>query len=398
MAHSYTPGLRMASQTVVRKRRILPIPGRVLVHEGQAVTATTVIAQTELPGKVHAVNVVNLLGIVPQEIRHYMLKREGDAVQAGEPFAENRPFIKWLKVQVPAPITGTIETVSEVTGQVFLREPPRPLALTAYLDGHATEIFPGQGATVETTCSLVQGIFGIGGEAVGTIAVAVGSPEDELTPERITDAHRGTILVGGSLIGRDGFARAKQVGVAAIVVGGIHDLDLKALLGRDLGVAITGTEQVGLTLIITEGFGRITMARRTFDLLGSKVGQRASCSGETQIRAGVIRPEVIVPLTPPPPPSSPLVRGRVGEEVQKKEGEGGGAEEGVSVVVGGGLKVGDQIRIIREPYFGQICRVSALPADLRLLPTGSKARVLEAELDDGQQIIIPRTNVELLEA
>ena len=387
MAHSYTPGLRMASQTVVRKRRILPIPGRVLVHEGQAVTATTVIAQTELPGKVHAVNVVNLLGIVPQEIRHYMLKREGDAVQAGEPLAENRPVIKWLKTQVPSPITGTIETVSEVTGQVFLREPPRPLALTAYLDGHVVETFPGQGATVETACSLVQGIFGIGGEAVGTIAVAVGSPEDELTPERITDAHRGTILVGGSLIGRDGFARAKQAGVAAIVVGGIHDLDLKLLLGRDLGVAITGTEQVGLTLIITEGFGRIAMARRTFDLLVSKVGQRASCSGETQIRAGVIRPEVIVPLTPPPIP--PPRRG---------EGEGGGAEEGVSVVIGGGLKVGDQIRIIREPYFGRICRVSALPADLRLLPTGSKARVLEAELDDGQHIIIPRTNVELLEA
>ena len=381
----------MASQTVFRKRRILPIPGRVLVHEGQAVTATTVIAQTELPGKVHAVNVVNLLGIVPQEIRRYMLKREGDAVQSSEPLAENKPLIKWLKVQVPSPITGTIETVSEITGQVFLREPPRPLALTAYLDGRVVETFPGQGATVEAACSLVQGIFGIGGEAVGTIAVAVTNPEDDLTPERITDAHRGTILVGGSLIGRDGFARAKQAGVAAIVVGGIHDLDLKLLLGRDLGVAITGTEQVGLTLIITEGFGRIAMARRTFDLLVSKVGQRASCSGETQIRAGVIRPEVIVPLTPPPiPPPHP--------EGTRGEGEGGGAEEDVSVVIGGGLKVGDQIRIIREPYFGQICRVFALPADLRLLPTGSKARVLEAELDDGQQIIIPRTNVELLEA
>ncbi|MDE2180000.1 MAG: hypothetical protein KGJ40_04020 [candidate division NC10 bacterium] len=379
MAHSYTPGLRMAPQTVVRKWRILPIPGQVLVHEGQAVTATTVIAQTELPGKVHAVNVVNLLGIVPQEVRRYMLKREGDAVGAGEPLAENKPLIKWLKTQVPSPITGTIETVSEVTGQVFLREPPRPLALTAYLDGHVVETFPGEGATVETACSLVQGIFGIGGEAVGPIAVAADNREDELTPDRITDAHRGTILVGGSLIGRDGFARAKQAGVAAIVVGGIHALDLKLLLGRDLGVAITGTEQVGLTLIITEGFGRIAMARRTFDLLTSKVGQRASCSGATQIRAGVIRPEVIVPL---------------GEQAagsgQRAAGETGG--------VGSGLQVGDQIRIIREPYFGRICKVSALQADLRLLATESKVRVLEAELDDGQHIVVPRANVELLEA
>lgn len=378
MAHSYTPGLRTAPQTVVRKRRILPIPGQVLVHAGQAVTATTVIAQTELPGKVHAVNVVNLLGIVPQEIRRYMLKREGDAVKAGEPLAENRPVFKWLKTQVPASITGTIETVSEVTGQVFLREPPRPLALTAYLDGQVVETIPGQGATVETVCSLVQGIFGIGGEAVGTIAVAVDNREDELTPERITDAHRGMIVVGGSLIGRDGFARAKQVEVAAVVVGGIHALDLKLLLGRDLGVAITGTEQIGPTLIITEGFGRIAMAKRTFDLLASKVGRRASCSGATQIRAGVIRPEVIVPLSE-----------RSTFNVQRSTEETAG--------VGGGLRVGDQIRIIREPYFGRICRVSALPADLRLLATGSKVRVLEAELDDGQQIVVPRANVELLE-
>ncbi len=379
MAHSYTPGLRTAPQTVVRKRRILPIPGQVLVHDGQAVTATTVIAQTELPGKVHAVNVVNLLGIVPQEIRRYMLKREGDAVRAGEPLAENRPVFKWLKTQVPSSITGTIETVSEVTGQVFLREPPRPLALTAYLDGHIVETVPGQGATVETVCSLVQGIFGIGGEAVGTISVAVDNREDELTPERITDAHRGMIVVGGSLIGRDGFARAKRVEVAAVVVGGIHALDLKLLLGRDLGVAITGTEQIGPTLIITEGFGRIAMAKRTFDLLASKVGRRASCSGATQIRAGVIRPEVIIPLS--------------GEEAGSRRQEAGEPAE-----VGGGLRVGDQIRIIREPYFGRICRVSALPADLRLLATGSKVRVLEAELDDGQQIVVPRANVELLEA
>ncbi|MBI3780060.1 MAG: hypothetical protein HY278_03240 [candidate division NC10 bacterium] len=379
MAHSYTPGLRVTPRTVVRKRRILPIPGQVLVREGQAVTAGTVIAQTDLPGKVHTVNVVNLLGIVPEEIRRYMLKREGDMVQAAEPIAENRPFIKWLKTRVPAPITGTVESVSEVTGQVFLREPPKPLALSAYLDGHVVETFPGQGASVETVCSLVQGIFGVGGEAVGTIAVAVAGPEEVLTPERIVESHRGTILIGGSLIGRDGFARAKHVGVCAIVVGGIHDLDLKELLGRDLGVAITGTEQVGFTLIITEGFGRIAMARKTFDLLASKAGRRASCSGATQIRAGVIRPEVIIPLG-----ERSAVSGQRSEKEVSK--------------AGGGLKVGDQIRIIREPHFGRICRVSDLPADLRLLPTGSKARVLEAELDDGERIIVPRANVELLEA
>jgi hypothetical protein len=344
------------------------------------VTAATVVAQADLPGRVHTVNVVNLLGIVPGEIRGYMLKREGDLVQAGETLAENRPFIKWLKARIPAPTTGTIENISEVTGQVFLREPPKPLALSAYLDGVVVEIFPEQGASVEAACGLVQGIFGIGGEATGTIAVAASSPEEVLGPGRITEAHRRTILVGGSFIDREGLDRARQVGVSAIVVGGVRDLDLKALIGHDLGVAITGTEQVGFTLIITEGFGRITMARRTFDLLVSMVGRRASCSGATQIRAGVIRPEVIIPLD------------------RSAECEVRGADEGENPPVGGGLKVGDQIRIIREPYFGRICRVTALPADLRVLPTESKVRVLEAELEDGQRVVVPRANVELLES
>jgi hypothetical protein len=364
---------------VVRKRRVLPIPGQVLVEKGRPVTATTVIAQTDLPGKVHTLNVVNLLGIAPEEIRRYMVKREGDPVQAGEPVAENRPFIKWLKTQVPSPVTGTVESVSEVTGQVFLREPPKSLSLLAYLDGHVVEVFPEQGASVETACSLVQGIFGIGGEAVGTVTMAVEDPADVLTAERITDAHRGTILVGGSLVGRDGLAKAREVGLFALVVGGVHDPDLKSLLGRDLGVAITGDEQVGFTLIMTEGFGRIAMATRTFDLLASKAGKRASCSGATQIRAGVIRPEVIIPLD-----------GSVECGVR-------GADEGERRAAGGGLHVGDQIRIIREPYFGQICRVVALPADLQLLPTESRARVLEAECEDGRRVLVPRANVELLE-
>jgi hypothetical protein len=92
----------------------------------------------------------------------------------------------------------------------------------------------------------------------------------------------------------------------------------------------------------------------------------------------VIRPEVIIPLEE----GSRLTVDRSRAEVP---------------TVGGGLKIGDQIRIIREPYFGRIGRVSALPSDLRLLPTGSKVRVLDAELDDGRLITVPRANVELLE-
>ena len=32
------------------------------------------------------------------------------------------------------------------------------------------------------------------------------------------------------------------------------------MLGYDLGVAITGSERIGLTVVITEGFGEIAMS------------------------------------------------------------------------------------------------------------------------------------------
>ena len=169
------------------------------------------------------------------------------------------------------------------------------LELLGYVDGRIVEVIPQQGVVVETDCSLVQGIFGIGGETRGEIVIAVTSPDEALTPRHLTADMKGKVVVGGSFISSDALARAKEVGVAGLVIGGIHDKDLRALLGYDLGVAITGTEQVGFTLILTEGFGTIPMAGKTFALLSAHAGQKASISGATQIRAGVIRPEIIIP-------------------------------------------------------------------------------------------------------
>ncbi|MSQ47285.1 MAG: hypothetical protein EXR78_02675 [Deltaproteobacteria bacterium] len=376
MAHSYTPGLRVTPDTVIQRRRLLPILGEVVVTHGATVSATTEVARTSLPGKVYPVNVVNQLSIAPDEIMSYMRKREGEAVSKGEPIAENKPLLKWFQVQVTSPITGTIENISHVTGQVFLREPPTMISLAAYIDGTIVEVTPQQGVVVESHCAFIQGIFGVGGETTGTLAIAVQQPGEELTAAHLQPEHVGHIVIGGSLARKETFSRARELGVRALVVGGVHDRDLKELLGYDLGVAITGTERIGFTLIITEGFGAIPMATRTFELLSAHVGRKASCSGATQIRAGVIRPEVIIPLASADESTVHSPR---------------------SKVIGGGITVGDTIRIIREPYFGILARVKDLPSELQRIPTESEARVLVATLPDGQDAVIPRANVEMIE-
>jgi len=374
MAHSYTPGLTVTEQTVIRRRRQLPLPGKVLVQAGDRVQANQPVASAELPGKVYPVNLANQLSIAPDEIKEYLVKKEGESIQKDEILAENKPLIKWFKTEIRSPVTGTVESLSTVTGQVLLREPPRVLEVLGYVDGSVVEVQAKQGVTVETTCTLIQGIFGIGGETWGTVFVAAKSPDDVLTPNQLTADMKGKIVVGGSCLPAETLTKAKECGLAGLVVGGIHDKDLRALLGYDLGVAITGTEQVGFTLILTEGFGTIPMAQKTFGLLSAHVGQKASVSGATQIRAGVIRPEIII---------------------AKQAGTVSGT--GIAAVQREGIRIGDPVRIIRDPLFGKIGQVSALPSDLKKIPTESEVRVLEVKFHDGQTAVIPRANIEVIE-
>ena len=109
-----------------------------------------------------------------------------------------------------------------------------------------------------------------------------------------------------------------------------------------------------------------------------KLGGRKACvSGATQIRAGVLRPEIIVPLA----------QGERMEEIEA--GQVGEAR--------GGVKVGDPVRVIREPFFGRIGQVVGLPSDLTLIPTESHVRVMEVMFADGSRAVVPRANIEVIE-
>ena len=60
-------------------------------------------------------------------------------------------------------------------------------------------------------------------------------------------------------------------------------------------------------------------------------------------------------------------------------------------------QLGDSVRVIRDPLFGKIGEVSALPSDLASIPTESEVRVLEVTFANGARAVIPRTNIEVIE-
>ena len=376
MAHAYTPGLKVTEGMTIQKERRLPLEGEVLVEAGATVQAEDVVAKADLPGNVQLLNVANLLSVPAEEITEYMLKPIGETIVKDEIIATTKGLFGLFKSQARSPIDGTIEAVSDVTGQVILREPPVPVEVRAYTDGRVTDVAPNEGVTVETYGTYIQGIFGVGGETIGDLTVAVSSSSEELTVERILPEHRDNILVGGSLVTTDAIQKAIQQGVRGIIAGGIDDSDLRELLGYELGVAITGSEEIGITLVITEGFGSIAMAEQTFTLLKTREGMKTSINGATQIRAGVVRPEIVIPFAP-----------ETSETASEAEDD---AAEGI-------LEIGSSVRIIREPYFGKLGRVTELPVELHNLETEARVRVLRVELEGGQQTTLPRANVEAIE-
>lgn len=198
------------------------------------------------------------------------------------------------------------------------------------------------------------------------------------SPDEVVDSIdgdlEGKILIAGAQVTQRVLRQAASGGAVGVVAGGIMDNDLGEFVGEEIGVAITGDEDVPFTLIVTEGFGRIQMAGRTFALLRQQEGRFGAINGATQIRAGALRPEIIVPL----------LTGQGEGQVRQ------GAETG-SV-----LAIGTTIRAVRQPHFGEVGTVTGLPPDPVRVASGAVVRVLKMKLGSGEEVMIPRSNVEII--
>jgi len=373
MAHSYTPGLKVAQRIVIQKERRLPLKGEIQVAVGDRVRATDIVARTELPGKVFPINAANILGVSPDRLGTLLDIRVGDEVTKGEVAGRSKGLMGLFASEFITPASGVIESISSVTGQVIIRAHPIPVEVSAYVDGEVTKVLDDEGVLVSTEGALIQGIFGLGGEVLADLRTIVERPDDDVLPEDIPEDCRGQALVGGRHATAAAVRRAVACGAKALIVGGFDYLEVKELLGYEVGVAITGGEQFGLTLVVTEGFGRIAMSDAAFSLLQDLNGRQASINGATQIRAGVIRPEIIVA----DPSSVPT-----------------NASDGTGPI---GTGIGDTVRVIRAPWFGRIGTVRALPSEPVVIDTGAKVRVMEIAFNEGEIAVVPRANIENME-
>ena len=372
MAHSYTPGLKVLKSSIIDKNRRLPIKGEVRKKVGDSVLPDDIVAKTNLPGNVQIIKVASQLNIGPADILEALKVSEGEQIKKGQLLAQTGGLFGLFKSEIFSPIDGTIESISDVTGQIIMREAPIPVEIDAYTSGIVKDIIPEEGVIIETKAAFIQGIFGIGGEARGILEIIVQDRNDEITPEMLNSSQKGKVIVGGGFIGLEAFKKAISLNISGIVIGGFNYYDLKEILGYNLGVAITGSEDINTSLIVTEGYGHIKMSRGTFSLLKENENNFCSINGATQIRAGVIRPEIVIPVK---------------EDNLKSVKES---------KIGKGIVIGSLVRVIRAPFFGLMGKVTELPSKLQKMESETLVRVAKINVDD-QDIIIPRSNLEMVE-
>ncbi len=336
--------------TNVRRERILPVAGEILVRVGERVEPIQVVARASLPGTFRILPVARLLGTPAAKSERYLRVKLGDEVRQGQVLAARGGY------RVRSPINGVL--TASGAGRVLIEAQPTIFELRAYLYGTVANVLRNTGVVIETTGAVIQGTWGTGGESFGVLRCLVKSPDKPLRAKDIDPSCHGMVIIGGLGLDDAVLERAQELQVRGIVVGGFPPQ------------LAPQASQLPFPVIATEGVGSMPMSEAVFRMLATHEGREASISGEVRARWGIVRPEIIIPLpaeTLPPAQSEP----------------------------GAPLTAGARVRIVRAPYSGQVGVVAAVPDHARRIETGARVRGAEIKLG-GETVFVPLANLEVL--
>jgi hypothetical protein len=147
----------------------------------------------------------------------------------------------------------------------------------------------------------VEAQIGWGRPAVGRIVLAVDAPDAEIPASRIDVSASGAILVAGARLDMEAMSRARAIGVAAVVSGGVASRHLRQLRSSEARQQAALHATAPFALLALGGYGRVPIPRHLWDLLVAADGRPAGVHAEsrTLIIGGDPRP-LLAAVTRPP--------------------------------------------------------------------------------------------------
>ena len=241
--------------------------------------------------------------------------------------------------------------------------------LRAGLHGQVIEA-SARGVTIEGLVAVVQGLIGVGGQAVGEINIL--SKEALKVPADTLPLTRGVILVVPGRLTRALLEHAAASGVAGLVASSMTVSELEGALSIDMtavldGLSVPESQHPLPVLLFTEGLGDRPMASPTLALMRQHGGDFALLSGTTNPRRN-LRPELLISLPtgarPPAVKADPRII------------------------------TGSLVRVSSGEYAGEIGQVIQTFQRPQRLPSGIHARAVYVRLERGVKVTLPIYNLE----
>jgi len=246
-----------------------PVEGRI-----EKILPDGVLVVRERPEKAReytTVDVARELGLEPYEIKPYLKVKPGDELEREQWIAAivMPGSVKLSK----SPVRGKVNRIEWKMGMVIIEPLLEELEVYSWLPG-VVETVTDKGCMVVSRGTIIQGVWGTGGEAFGRLKIAECRMQN-------AEYERGAVIVSDFADAKM-LARLKEERVAGLIVGGVNLQDVL-------------DPHPGFTVVVLQGFGEQKIAPETLDLLKAHEGKLALLDGTTQLRVGVKRPQVILP-------------------------------------------------------------------------------------------------------
>lgn len=264
--------------------RKIPGTGQALVSVGERVEPADILARYEASSGQRLVKLAAVLKVSGHHVHKYLTKKVGDRIYQGEIIAQKKGLLGIGKKIVTSPADGIFDALLP-DGSMMIKFLPVPRKLAAAVAGVVKTVINNT-ITIQTEVAKIYGFAGAGMLREGTIRI-IAKPNEFILPSQINPSHQGEILVGGATIARATVEKAVTLGIKGIVVGGMNYRDYLSLGNQS---------DVGITILLTEGFGVRPMGGDVYNFLLDKVDSFSFISGrEKQIIFPLLKKATITP-------------------------------------------------------------------------------------------------------
>lgn len=368
--------VRIEKDTVVRIHRFLKGQGKFLVQVGQEVAPDEIIGRSEFSGGFVKLNLAELLGVSGNEVGKYLKRQLGSRIYKDELLAQKNKSLFNKEKVITCPADGILDYVNQKSGEIRITRLPENVDLPAGVYGIIEHINNQTGQTViKTQATRVHGVCGSGRIRDGILSI-VTKKDSLISKSIVSPKYDGHILVNGSIVSKETILAAISSGISGIITGGINAPDYKSIAGGRIIFPKKLENDIGVSILVCEGFGSIPIGDDIYETLVSYEGKFVTIDGNHAI------------INLPSFASNSMIK-------IKKTHLPPNFDESSNDIELIELHVGQKARVIGSSFTSEQGKVLAIDKTQTVLPSKISSFVVTLETKR-RKIQIPSTNLEVI--